>query len=155
MNRIVKFFLKFLGEIGFWKLWSRGHIFLYRRTGGRIGKQIDGMSHLLLTTTGRRSGQARTVALSYMPEGRDYVIAASNGGADRPPAWWLNLRARPTADIQIDDQRVAVTARMVDQDERARLWPKLKAANRYYPYHESNTVREIPVIVLSPAHEQG
>src|SRR5438034_1014549 len=68
------------------------HRMLYRLTGGRVGQKSAQGPMLLLTTTGRKSGQPRTQPLLYMPDGDNYVVVASNGGRDQPPAWWLNLR---------------------------------------------------------------
>src|SRR5580765_6356853 len=83
--------LKRLGESSFWRRTGRVHAWLYHLTGGTIGHRAGGLRNLLLTTTGRRSGERRTVPLTYMADGDRYVLVASNGGADRHPAWWLNL----------------------------------------------------------------
>src|SRR5688500_8461346 len=101
MWSITRRTLKFFAESGVWRLINAVHMWLYRVTRGRIGHQAAGLASLLLTTTGRRSGEARTVALTYVPNGRDYVVVASNGGADRHPAWWLNLTTRPHATVQV------------------------------------------------------
>src|SRR5688572_13329191 len=101
MWSITRRALEFFRESGMWRLVNTTHMWLYRVTRGRIGHRAAGLASLLLTTTGRRSGAARTVALTYVPDGRDYVVVASNGGADRHPAWWLNLAARPEATVQV------------------------------------------------------
>src|SRR5215472_3386024 len=83
--------VKRIGESRFWKRTGKVHAALYRMTGGRIGHSAGGVRNLLLTTVGRRSGESRTVPLTYMADGESYVLVASNGGSDRHPAWWLNL----------------------------------------------------------------
>ena len=93
--------LKAIGESGLWKPIGRLHAWLYRTTGGRIGHRAGHITHLLLTTTGRKSGEPRTVTLTYMAEGDNYILVASNGGADRHPVWWLNLKKNPRAQVQV------------------------------------------------------
>ncbi len=142
--------LKLVGESGLWKVISAVHTWLYRVTGGRIGHEAGGLASLLLTTTGRRSGAERTVALTYIPDGRDYVVVASNGGADRDPAWWLNLSAAPDATVQVGPNVVPIVAHAADPQERRRLWPMLTAANPFYARYEQLTARPIPVVILRP-----
>jgi F420H(2)-dependent quinone reductase len=143
--------LKHIGESGFWRRTGRVHAWLYRQTGGRIGHRAGRLSNLLLTTTGRRSGVARTVPLTYMADGDRFVLVASNGGADRDPAWWLNLRREPHATVQVGTETLAVVAHAADAAERARLWPELKAMNPFYAAYERITARDIPVVVLERA----
>jgi F420H(2)-dependent quinone reductase len=140
--------LKLFGESGLWKVISAVHTRLYRLTGGRLGHRAAGLASLLLTTTGRRSGATRTVALTYVPDGEDFVVVASNGGADRPPAWWLNLKGTPRATVQVGADRVPVVAEDAGPHERARLWPTLTAANPFYARYELLTERPIPVVIL-------
>ena len=143
--------LKRVGESSFWRRTGQLHAWLYRVTGGRIGQRAGHLTNLLLTTTGRKSGAARTVPLTYMADGDRYVLVASNGGADRDPAWWLNLEASPRARVQVGPRTLAVVAHRADAAERARLWPRLKAMNPFYAAYEQITAREIPVVVLEPA----
>ena len=140
--------LKRLGESSFWRRTGRVHAWLYRVTGGTIGHRAGGLRNLLLTTTGRRSGERRTVPLTYMADGDRYVLVASNGGADRHPAWWLNLRHAPRATIEVGPERVDVTAREATEPERARLWPELKTINPFFAQYEQITDRRIPVVIL-------
>ena len=142
--------LKLFGESGLWKVISTVHTWLYRLTRGRLGHRAAGLASLLLTTTGRRSGTERTVALAYVPDGTDYVVVASNGGTDRHPAWWLNLQTRPQAVVQVGPELVPIVAHAADPSERARLWPKLTAANPFYTRYELLTARAIPVVILRP-----
>ena len=140
--------LKWLGESSFWKRTGRIHAAVYRLTGGRVGHTAGQLTNLLLTTTGRRSGAARTVTLTYAMDGRNYVVVASNGGADRDPAWWRNLQDTPRATVQIWQRTIPIRARRATPDERARLWPRLKEINPFYARYEQITAREIPVVIL-------
>jgi deazaflavin-dependent oxidoreductase (nitroreductase family) len=142
--------LRFFRESGLWRLVSKVHTWVYRATKGRLGHQAAGLASLLLVTRGRRSGVERTVALTYVPDGRDYVVVASNGGADRHPAWWLNLRADPRATVQVGPELVPIVAHEATSEERRRLWPILTAANPFYTRYELLTSRPIPVVVLRP-----
>jgi len=143
--------MKRLGESPFWRLTGKLHAALYRLTGGTIGHRAGSLRNLLLTTTGRRSGERRTVPLTYMADAERYVLVASNGGADRHPAWWLNLARNPRATVQVGPQTLDVVAHRADAAERAVLWPRLKTMNPFYAQYERITEREIPVVVLTPA----
>lgn len=144
--------LKAIGESPIWKVTGKLHTWLYRATAGKIGHSAGRITNLLLTTRGRKSGSERTVALAYMADGDDFVVVASNGGADRHPAWWLNLRHDPQATVEVADRKLPVTAREANADEHARLWPALKAVNPFYSNYEQITERRIPVVILEPAH---
>jgi deazaflavin-dependent oxidoreductase (nitroreductase family) len=148
-------FVKWIGESGIWKRIGRVHVALYRRTRGRLGGRLAGLPHLLLTTTGRRSAQPRTVPLSYMPDREDFVLVASNGGSDRQPVWWLNLEHTPEATIQVGAEEFPVVASRANDAERARLWPEVKAFNPAYATYETLTDREIPVVVLRRRADAG
>lgn len=150
MWRVTRRALTFFRESGLWRLVSVVHMWLYRVTRGRLGHQAAGLASLLLTTRGRKSGVERTVALTYVPDGRDYVVVASNGGADRDPAWWLNLQADPHATAQVGSDLVPIVAHAADPEERRRLWPMLTAANPFYTRYELLTSRHIPVVILRP-----
>lgn len=140
--------LKAIGGSGLWQVIGRVHAGLYRMTGGRIGGQTGPLAHLLLTTTGRKTGEARTVPLPYLEDGGRLAIVGSNGGTDRHPAWVFNLRANPNATVQLRERTVAMVAHEATGAERAELWPKLKALNPAYVQYEQMTAREIPVVVL-------
>ena len=142
--------LKLVGESPFWRLVGRVHTVVYRSTGGRIGHGAGAISNLLLTTIGRRSGQPRTVPLAYLQDGARFVVVASNGGSDRHPAWWGNLRQKPAATVQVGSRRIDVIAHEATPEERDALWPRLKAVNPFYGQYEQITQRLIPVIVLEP-----
>jgi F420H(2)-dependent quinone reductase len=128
------------------------HQLLYERSDGRIGHRMLGVPTLLLRTVGRRSGAARTNALVYAPDGGRYVVVASNGGDDRPPAWLLNLTAEPDVELQVGRERRRAAARVLDRDdpEFARLWRLVNDSNsgRYNGY-QAETARQIPLVVLT------
>jgi deazaflavin-dependent oxidoreductase (nitroreductase family) len=142
--------LKTIGESPFWRITGRLHTAIYRATGGRVGHAAGGITNLLLTTTGRKSGQRRTVPLAYMEDAGRFVVVASNGGSDRPPSWWVNLRHDPSAIVEVGSRTVAVTARESTADERAVLWPLLKQVNPFFGQYEQITARHIPVVILEP-----
>jgi deazaflavin-dependent oxidoreductase (nitroreductase family) len=132
----------------------RVHEQLYKSTDGRIGHRLIGVPTLLLRTTGRRSGATRTNGLVYARDGADYLVVASKGGADQPPAWLLNLKASPEVEIQIGRERQKGRGRVVEPSdpEYDRLWKIVNENNgdRYTAYQQK-TARPIPVIVLTPA----
>lgn len=126
------------------------HVAVYRGTGGKVAGRMGGLTLLLLTTTGRKSGRSRTKPLGYVRDGDDYLLAASNAGNDFFPAWWLNLKSNPEAEIQVGGEKLKVTARKATPEERERLWPKFVASYRGYSGYETKTDREIPVVILTP-----
>lgn len=142
--------LKAMGESPFWRVTGRLHTALYRATGGRVGQAAGGITNLLLTTTGRKSGQPRTVPLAYLEDAGRFVVVASNGGADRPPSWWVNLRHLPTAIVEIGRRTIPVVARESTAEERSVLWPRLVRVNPFFGQYEQITARHIPVVILEP-----
>ena len=103
---------------------------------------------LLLTTTGRKSGRPWTVPLMYQTDGDGWVIIASNGGSPNHPAWWLNLRSRPEASVQIGRQTYNVAAVAAVGGDRQRLWLRMADMYKGYDGYAQKTTREIPVVVL-------
>lgn len=127
------------------------HTALLRVTGGRAGRRFRGGDVLLLTVTGRRSRQPFTVPLMYLRDGDTFVVAASNGGIDREPQWWCNLRADPRGSVEINGVPVPVTAEEVQGPERAELWVRLVASLPDYERYQSGVGRRIAVVALRPA----
>ena len=105
---------------------------------------------LLLTTTGRKSGEARPLPLIYGAAGGSYVVIASKGGLPKHPLWYLNLEAQPECDLQVGAKQVSARARVAEGKERERLWKQM--AEIYPPYldYQKGTERTIPVVVLDP-----
>jgi deazaflavin-dependent oxidoreductase (nitroreductase family) len=130
------------------RLFIAAHRALYRASGGRIGAKLGSLDHLLLTTTGRRSGLPRQHPLACFRDGDDWIVVASKGGADDQPAWYLNLQAKPEVQIQQGSRRERRRARTADPAERARLWPDLVRLNPAFESYAKRTAREIPVVIL-------
>lgn len=130
------------------KLMTGVHRGLYRLSGGRLGGRFGKMPILLLTTKGHKSGLARTTPLTYLPDGDNYVLIASNGGKDYPPAWFGNLTAHPEGVVQLGGERFRVSATVADAEQRERLWPMVLERYPNYKGYEEKTTREIPLVIL-------
>jgi F420H(2)-dependent quinone reductase len=133
------------------RLTGRLNIPLYRVSGGRIGGRIADAPVLLLTTTGRRSGQSRTVPVVYLPDGENLTVIGSNAGHGRPPAWSLNLKADPEAEVEVGRRRRKVRARVAEGAERAELWRKHVEQYSGFDEYEARTDRDIALFVLEPS----
>jgi proline iminopeptidase len=130
-------------------LFGDEHVRRYQETGGKVGHVWRrGATILLLTTTGRTSGEKRTVPLIYVADGPRYVIIASKGGAPEDPGWYKNLAKTPEVELQVRDEVFRARARKTEGEERARLWPKAAASWPDYDEYAKRTSREIPVVVL-------
>ncbi len=123
---------------------------IYRLSRGRLMASIGKAPVLLLTTTGRRSGQPRTAPVVYLEDRDRLVVIGSNAGNERTPAWSLNLQANPDAEVEIGAKRRSVRARVVDGEERAELWRRMNAQYEGFDVYEARTSREIAVFVLEP-----
>ena len=130
---------------------GRIHAAMYRMTKGKLGAKMGKAPVLLLTTTGRKSGQPRTSPLFYVVDGARFVIVASNAGQAHAPAWFANLKANPNATIEVKGEKHAVTGREGTDEERAKYWPELLAIYKTYDNYQQKTARPIPVVVLDPA----
>jgi len=133
---------------------SKTHLAVHRVSRGRVLGSVAGMPVLLLTTTGRRSGKTRTTPLTFFRDGTDLVVIASNGGADRPPDWSLNLQQNPRAVVEIDTDKLIVTARTASGQDRERLWVVITATYAGYAGYQERTTRRIPVVLLTPEAPQ-
>lgn len=129
------------------------HQWLYERTNGRIGHRLLGVPCLLLDTVGAKTALRRVNSLTYVRDGADYVVVASNGGAPRSPGWYFNLKARPDASIRVGTTEIPVVARLLGpgDPDYARLFAAADANNggRYTGYQKL-TDRPIPIVVLAP-----
>jgi deazaflavin-dependent oxidoreductase (nitroreductase family) len=128
------------------------HRGLLKISGGRIGWDLSHMPVVELTTTGRKSGQPRTVMLtSPVQEGDAIVVVASRGGDDQHPAWFLNLRDKPEVEVALKGKpKQRMRARVATPDERARLWPQVTAKFKGYGNYQTKTTREIPLVLIEP-----
>jgi F420H(2)-dependent quinone reductase len=136
---------------------GKAHVWVYRRTGGRVGGKWrigagfrKPVPTLLLEHRGRKSGKVFVTPLLYMLDGPNVVIVASQGGRPDDPQWYRNLVANPDTYVEIGSERWAVRAVTAEAQERARLWPKLVDVYADFENYQSWTEREIPVVVLQP-----
>ena len=139
------------------KVMSRVNTRIYRISGGRLGRKWrmgaafrKPIPICLLTTTGRKSGEPRTVPLCFLPDGANIVLVASQGGLPSNPQWYYNVKANPAVQIEIGRQRTDYKARVAPPAERAQLWPKLVDLYADFDSYQSWTDREIPVVICEP-----
>jgi deazaflavin-dependent oxidoreductase (nitroreductase family) len=123
---------------------------IYRLSRGRIFGYVGTAPVLLLTSTGRRSGQQRTAPVVFLADGERYVVIGSNAGHQRTPAWSYNLQANPDAEIELRGARKLVHARVAEGEERADLWRKVNEMYEGFDDYDANTSRDIAVFVLEP-----
>ena len=129
-------------------LFGDEHVKRYLATDGAEGHDWQGTTVLLLTTTGRRTGQPRTLPLIYQKHGDDHLVVASKGGSDQPPAWYLNLEANPEVEVQVHGDRFTARARTATAAEKPELWKIMTATWPAYDEYQTKTDRDIPVVVL-------
>jgi deazaflavin-dependent oxidoreductase (nitroreductase family) len=133
-------------------LFGPEHVRVYQETDGERGYLWrNGTTILLLTTTGRKSGEPRTMPLIHRTDGDRWIVVASKGGWDHDPIWFKNLQANPTAEIQVLDERIPVTYSVAEGEERERLWKLMCEAWPDYESYQEKTDREIPVVILERA----
>lgn len=129
------------------------HRGIYKASGGRLGLSQPRDKHygtLRLTTTGRRTGEPRSVLLGYYEDGPNLVTLAMNGWGEGEPAWWLNLLAHPDADAVLPDGPRPVRGRAAEGDERARLWARWQVIDKNLDGYAARRPRETAVVVLEP-----
>ena len=131
------------------ELFGAEHVRVYRESAGRHGYHWRGTTILLLSTTGRSSGELRTTPLIHRTDGERWVVVASKGGSPENPDWYENLRADPDATIEVLDDKIPVSASTASGEERARLWSLLAEVWPAYDDYQQKTDREIPVVVLT------
>jgi deazaflavin-dependent oxidoreductase (nitroreductase family) len=132
------------------KLIGTLHRALYRWSGGRLGGRLRGGSVLLLTTTGRKTGQERTWPLSYLAAGDEVVLIASAHGSPTQPAWYRNLRVHPLVRVQQGGTIQTMCASVAQGVERARLWQRFVARYPVADSYQRSAGRELPVVLLRP-----
>ncbi len=136
-------------------LFGQEHVDRYLATDGEEGHEWQGTQTLILTTTGRRSGEPRPQPLIYGRDGDNYLVVASKGGAPRHPAWYVNLQANPDVEIQVKGERMRARARTATADEKPRLWSIMTREWPAYDDYQQRTEREIPLVVLEPQDRAG
>ncbi|WP_171166016.1 nitroreductase/quinone reductase family protein [Streptomyces sp. I05A-00742] len=133
------------------------NIQLYRRSGGRILGRFGRLDAMLITTTGRRTGKERTNPVGYVYDRGRYIVCAAPGHFDVPggptatqPAWYLNLTADPRATADIGPERLPVTARILEGDERERMWRRFTDVLPFMNEFQKRVQHRLPVVELTP-----
>ena len=129
-------------------LYGAAHVQRYRETDGQEGHDWNGTQALILTTTGRKSGQSRDCALIYGLSGDNPIVVASKGGAPANPDWYFNLAEQPVVEVQVRGDRFSAHDRTATGAERGELWTEMLKHWPQYADYQTKTEREIPVVVL-------
>ena len=132
-------------------LFGEEHVKRYLETGGETGHIWNGVTTLLLTTTGRKSGEARVQPMIYCEDDGRFVVIASRGGAPMHPGWYHNLHANPNVQVQVKEKKFDATASTAEGAERERLWKLMTDIWPNFDQYQERTERVIPVVVLTPA----
>ncbi|MBL4680842.1 MAG: nitroreductase family deazaflavin-dependent oxidoreductase [Pseudomonadales bacterium] len=131
------------------KLFTRINVFVYRLSGGRLLNEFSGMPICLVEMTGAKSGKKRTIPLMYVPHDSGIVLVASQGGAPKNPVWYNNLVANPEVRITEGGVTKDLTAREVNDTEKAILWPTCVKFYPPYQDYQKRTSRNIPVFLCT------
>jgi F420H(2)-dependent quinone reductase len=147
------FYARFSNSLGArgLRLAGRMNVPVYRLSGGRLMGKVGRAPVLLLTTTGRKSGQSRTSPVVYLARGPDLVLIDTNAGNERLPAWSLNLGANPEAEVEVGRRRRAVAARRAEGEERDELWRAHNVQYAGFDAYDAKLRRTPSVWVLEPA----
>jgi deazaflavin-dependent oxidoreductase (nitroreductase family) len=133
------------------KLMSWLNTWLYRVSGGKLGgRWTHGEPIMLLTYTGRKSGQRYTKPLVYMRDGDTLITVASKAGVSKHPVWYLNLEANPDCEVELGREKRRMRARVANAEERTRYWPQLVKMNPDFETYKARTTREFPILLLTP-----
>lgn len=133
------------------RVMSLANTWVYRLSGGKLGgRWMHGAPILLLTTTGRKSGQKRTAPLLYLEDGPRVILVGSQGGMARDPLWVRNIDANPDVEIEIGSRRRAMRARRGSAVEKSHYWPELCKMYPDYADYQARTTRDIPILILDP-----
>jgi deazaflavin-dependent oxidoreductase (nitroreductase family) len=130
------------------RLFGDEHVRRYLETDGEEGYMWNGVPTLILTTTGARSGQQRSVPLIFGEDNGNYIVVASRGGAPEHPAWYRNLVDHPVVEVQVRADRFKARARTATQEEKPALWKLMASIWPPYDEYQKKTQREIPVVIL-------
>jgi deazaflavin-dependent oxidoreductase (nitroreductase family) len=142
--------LSILMPAGALRVWGKLNVPIYRATRGRLMNKVGRAPVMLLTSTGRRSGQPRTAPVLYLADGERLIVVSSNGGNNHAPGWSYNLKANPDAEVEIGDEHRQVRARVAEGEERAGLWRRMNEQYAGFEQYDETTSREIAVFVLEP-----
>jgi F420H(2)-dependent quinone reductase len=131
------------------RLMGRLHAYLWRLSRGRFVDAVGAAPFLLLTTKVRKTGRLRTTPVLYLEDGSDFILVASFGGNDMHPAWYLNLKECPEAEVVIRESRRRVSAREITSEEKKLIWPRLVKSYPQFDLYQQRTSREIPLLRLT------
>ena len=134
----------------FIKPFSQFNVLIYKLTGGRLMGSFQGRPVVLITMTGAKSGQKRTIPLMYVPYKEGVIIVASQGGAPKSPVWHKNLLAHPEIEAQYRGKKMLLKARLADDQEKAEVWPTCVEHYPAFADYKLRTDRNIPVFVCQP-----
>lgn len=126
------------------------HVRVYRETNGETGYLWNGAPILLMTMTGRKTGQKRTIPIIHAKVGDKYVIIASKGGSPTHPKWYLNISDDPNVEVQVKAEKFPAIARTAQSPEREQLWAEATKVWPNFDVYQTRTTRQIPVVVLEP-----
>src|SRR5688500_1501605 len=129
-----------------WNVHNRKVIDQFRANGGKVGNGT--IPHLLLTTTGAKSGLTRVNPLNYSTDGERIIVIASKGGSATHPDWYYNLVAHPEVTVEVGSERFLARASVAEGEERQRLFNQQAALMPYFAGYQKKTKRQIPVIIL-------
>jgi deazaflavin-dependent oxidoreductase (nitroreductase family) len=148
-----EFYTRFTTSIPDWALrWlGKWNVPIYRATRGSVMGNVGKAPVLLITTTGRKSGQTRTAPVLYMQDGDRFVVIGSNAGNQKAPAWALNLEANPEAHVNAKGKLGRVRARVAEGEEREELWRRANEQYAGFDDYKTRTARDIRLFVLEPA----
>lgn len=144
-------YIRFVPSTDWIKRIGKMHVPLYRLTRGLLGRRIDGLDIMLLTTTGKKTGLPRTVPLPYFRDGERYVLVASFGGGPKNPSWLANLSTTPRVEVQVGGRKFVSRALVTQGAERERIWNQVTYHFPRYLVYQRKTERQIPVVVIEPA----
>jgi deazaflavin-dependent oxidoreductase (nitroreductase family) len=130
--------------------WNAPIIEEFRANHGKVGGQFEGATLLLLHTTGAKTGAERVNPVMYRPVDGGWAVFASKGGAPTNPDWYHNLLANPKVTVEVGDDTYEAVARVLEGDERERVWEPHKQAWPGFAEYERRTSRQIPVVLLEP-----
>lgn len=131
----------------FLKAFTKFNVFVYKLSGGRLMNSFSGMPIILVKMKGAKSGKLLTIPLMYVPHSKGVILVASQGGAPKHPVWYHNLIKNPEVEVTQGGETRKLTARHVNSEEKAELWPT--CVKHYPPYadYQTRTDRDIPVFL--------
>ena len=133
------------------KLFMGLHVFIYRLTGGKLGGSMGRFKVLILTTKGRKSGKILSNPVGYFERDGKYIVVASNGGADKNPSWYYNIKGNPNdVTIQVNEKTMKVKPEIVLGEPRKPLYEWIASIAPNFGNYEKKTTREIPLVFLKP-----